>query len=181
MVALGVRGASVEARSRPSKPLSGKTLVWEITGSPYSSVERARADAVEKARLHLIEVLQKQKPPIVWEPSAEYVREHLVAFLPERELDAASSGTGETMYIAQSRVEVSPARQREMIFLDRDTRAHDRLWLVGTGVLALSAVLAAVAGYVRADNATGGYLTRWLQLGVAAIAVVAAALWWRYA
>jgi hypothetical protein len=63
--------------------------------------------------------------------------------------------------------------------LDREQRLAGRMADLGRVLAVLVLILAAVAGYIRADECTRGYYTGRLRaLAVAAVAAGAAAVWW---
>jgi hypothetical protein len=68
---------------------------------------------------------------------------------------------------------------RQMYGHDRQVRSKERMSLLVRVLIGLVAALAALAGYMRLDEATKGYYTRWLRLAALGfVAVVGTGLWW---
>ncbi len=69
-----------------------------------------------------------------------------------------------TLYVAKLRVDVSP--ERRMIFVESYKRqlVHQRMVLLGGALGFVLISLAAISGYIRADEATKGYYTNRLRL-----------------
>jgi hypothetical protein len=81
-----------------------------------------------------------------------------------------------TLYRAGARVDFSPARKARLVGLYNDQLVRERM-INGGGVLGFALIaLAAIAGYIRADEATKGYYTNRLRMlaaaGVGAAGVV---------
>ena len=75
-------------------------------------------------------------------------------------------------------VVLTAAQYREMREEDRKFRQKERLFILAKLLAAVVAVLAALAGYLRLDEATKGYYTTWLRLAAVGLAMAVAAGAW---
>ena len=73
-----------------------------------------------------------------------------------------------TVYEAELRVDVSPERKARLVAVYQRQLVHQRLVLLGGTLAFFLTCLAAVSGYIRADEATKGYYTNRLRLLAAA-------------
>lgn len=158
---------------------------------------QSRKDAEEKAARDVAaktgEFLRERNPRAVWSPSADYVREHLTWSEPERKQDQDQLvPVGEEKVKAECwswKVAVTEAGYEEMLREDaqvhsrlarqeREVRAEERMLLLVKVLAVIVAGLLAVIGYIRLDEWTKGYYSRWLALaGAGLLAGVALALW----
>jgi hypothetical protein len=138
-----------------------------VRGLPSATIPRAKAAAHEALDRAVVEWLRPTELPASWRPPAG-----LLARLTRWEPVEASERDYGTVYTQAVRLDTSrAARDRVVEAFEREAAAH-RLVTLG-GVLAFAlACLAAVLGYIRADEATRGYYTT--QLRLAALAAVGA-------
>jgi hypothetical protein len=177
----------------------------DIEGKPRASQEEAIDSALQIACDEITAYLREQKPTFVWKPDPNYVRERLLDDVPERSNNAANDWTrtdvkGHNVLIKQSefergvadfyyqvrlRVLVNSKELEHMRELDKPVREsmhrelvkHRQLWL-GKILLGFVALLTAITGYIRLEDATKGYYTAWLRLGmVGVLCAVGAGLW----
>jgi hypothetical protein len=166
-----------KANPRPGSPPVIKERV--VGALPYATEAEAEEDAVNVARDLLGRRFAELDPPVKYRPSANEVkneftrRETRTARQPdqaERELFAKNGITGNLVYV-EFDVEVTADQVREL-------RTRDR---VGSALRLFGAMATvALAGFLflRADERTKGYLTRWLAAGAVLVAGgVAAALY----
>jgi hypothetical protein len=73
-----------------------------------------------------------------------------------------------TLYETELRVDVSPERRSDFVAAYHRHFVHGRLVLLGGTLAFLLTCLAAISGYIRADEATKGYYTNKLRLLAAA-------------
>jgi hypothetical protein len=94
-------------------------------------------------------------------------------------------GVADFYYQVRLRVSVNPKALDHMRELDKPVREsmhrelvkHRQLWL-GKILLGFVALLTAITGYIRLEDATKGYYTAWLRLGmVGVLCAVGAGLW----
>jgi len=151
---------------RPEKTPVVKTGTAEIPmleGEISATPERADADAYRKLRETITAWLDPDVPSS-WSP-------------PGRELDsivlATTLQTVEKkeygpMYITHLKLDTTPERRARLVKLfNRELVAH-RLVNLGGSLAFILMCLAAVSGYIRADEATKGYYTNRLRMLAAA-------------
>ena len=78
----------------------------------------------------------------------------------------------------QLHVELAPQNYRKFLENDRQVRAQSRMKVLAKGLAGLVAILAAIAGYFRLEEATKGYYTAWLRLvTLGLVAAIGAGVW----
>lgn len=151
---------------RPGSPVLIRERV--CSAFPHHTAKEAEEDALDKAREVIDQKLRELDPPISYLPSTgevwtEFVRtdSRTVRGLSPEEKDALGSNTA-LVYVEYD-IEITADQVREL-------RAQGRIALGLKVLVALTGV--ALAGYLflRADERTKGYLTRWLALLAAGIA-----------
>ena len=135
-----------------------------LTGLPGASPERADKAAREKLRQEIVAWLQPDVPS-TWS-------------MPGRELDQlviqsnCESKVGkhdpDPMYITHLTLDTTPARRERLVKLYNREVVGQRLVKLGGGLGFILMCLAAVSGYIRADEASRGYYTNRLRLLAAA-------------
>jgi len=196
MAAHATRPATPPQPAAPPQPSS-----WVVKGDWMTTDDEAVKDALEKAKARVTAYLREQKPSIEWSPDTTWIQQKLVRDLKDeqklKELEFENRhevqfaghtvqvetkefkevGLGE-MRRAGLLVEVSPFARGEIEEQDRHYQVKQRQdrALLRQGVLVkvlagLVALLAAVACYLRLEDATKGYYTTLLRL--AAVAFVA--------
>jgi hypothetical protein len=177
----------------------------EIEGKARASEQEAIDSALQIACDEITAYLHEQKPAFVWKPDPNYVRERLLDDVPERSNAAGDDwtrtdvnghnvlvkknkfepGLAEFYYQVRLRVIVNSQQLAHMRDLDQPVREslqresvkHRQFWL-GKLLLGVVALLTAVTGYIRLEDATKGYYTAWLRLGmVGVLCAVGAGLW----
>jgi hypothetical protein len=167
---------------------------WTVESDWKATPDEAVQDALEKAKKDIGPYLKQLSPPVLWMPSSEFIRQHLVKDLRKDEPGFRAGGGGEVdefrvanrlakievkdfdnqvglMHRVALRIEVTPQDRREIEREDvkyqaglRQVRAHERQALLAKALAGVVAVLAAVAGYLRLEDATKGYYTAILRL-----------------
>lgn len=138
---------------------------WRLETDWRESENRAFEEAVADARLDLIDYLRTQDPPIEWTPSEAYVRGLLrKGTKVEPKNFTSEDGEKRTKYRCVGTFEMTPAIRADLVHHDRDFRAEDRMGYAGRALAIAVALLLAVTGYLRMDEATKGYYTGWLRL-----------------
>jgi hypothetical protein len=138
--------------------------------------QNAKEDAWREARKKILECLRRLNLT-AWEPSVLYVKTNLVRS-SERGEDLEIDGGGFKKWI----VHLKSPDWEQIYKLDRDARKNDRaqerMLQLGKILAGALVLLAGIAGYIRLDDWTKGYYTRWLQLGGGVLlAATCAALW----
>jgi hypothetical protein len=160
------RPAPVHASRRvvvaPQPMWASPAEIRKVVGRPSATEDRAQDDA----RRQLREDVQEWLEPAVgrsWRPS-------------ERQLDAMVVGVRvspevkpyATVYTAEIDADFSAGRRDELLRSHRRDVVRDRIFKLA-GLLAFVLIcLAAVSGYIRADEATRGYYTNRLRMLAAA-------------
>jgi len=158
---------------RPRHPLKSEPAavpspdLLSVTGRLSATEERARRDARERLDALLAERLAPQVPRH-WKVPAELVDGMIQeVIVTPRERDYG------TVYEATLKVDVSTAMRDRVFAVYHRGEVVKRLVTLGAVLAFVLACLAAVSGYIKADEATKGYYTTRLRL--AALAAVAAA------
>jgi hypothetical protein len=157
----------------------GRTLTFTVHGGYQASSSRAMQDALGRAQAELVEQLRSQSPPVEWTPPTDFVSK-LVKSSDEKKFDDIidSSALKEKvgpMYQFTLNVEVTPDAQREILKNDRAFRGGQRMLVLGKVLAGLVVALAAVAGFIRLDEWTKGYLTNGLRIGAIGLILAAVA------
>lgn len=138
-----------------------------VTGLISATEERARQAARDRLQQEVTTWLAPDVPA-AWKPPAVLV-DHLIQ---RTEISPVEKDYG-TLYEATLHLDFSPPRRAEIIAAYHHELVVRRMTLMGGALAAILTGLAALAGYIRADEATKGYYTNWLR--VAATAGVGAA------
>jgi len=169
--------SQTKSSPRPGSPAIIKVRV--VSSIPYASEAEAEEDALTKARDEVEQELAKLDPPVKYRPSLneiknEFARKDSRTIRPpsagEREL-FANSGFGSNLVYAEYDVEVTADQIREL-------RTRDRIAIALRGFGGLTFIALAGFLFLRADEWTKGYLTRWLACAaVVLVGGTAAALY----
>ena len=133
-----------------------------VTGRLSATDERAVADARAKLERVLSERLAPEVPRDWKVPPGmidEMIREVVVV---PRERDYG------TVYEATLKADLSPARLARIVDVYHREEVVKRLLMLGAVLAFVLVCLAAVSGYIKADEATKGYYTNRLRLAAAA-------------
>jgi hypothetical protein len=136
--------------------------VRRVTGQLSATEERALADARHQLE-HEVAAWITPEVATSWKPPAALITRmvHKSGVSPiVKEYGTVYEATLEADFTPQFRAEILAAYQREVV-------GH-RLATLGGSLGFVLACLAAVAGYIHADEATRGYYTRWLRALAAA-------------
>jgi hypothetical protein len=162
---------ALKFQPKPSRPGLSKTSDGLKVAGRLSATERRAWDDARLQLEHAVRDWLAPDAPAQWKPPARLVDQLIV---DARTIPIVKDYG--TLYETTLDVDLTAAHRAELLQVyDREVVAH-RLTGFG-GVLAfILACLAAVAGYIRADEATKGYYTNWLRAaataGVGASAVL---------
>ncbi|TMQ32041.1 MAG: hypothetical protein E6K70_20740 [Planctomycetota bacterium] len=160
------RKPAAPARSHPS---------WDVKGYGDSR-DDAEIEALKDARRQILAHLAEEGVFLVWEPSVNDIR-GLVRdwkYMGKRWVEALGREVDEV----QLHVELAPQNYRKFLENDRQVRAQSRMKVLAKGLAGLVAILAAIAGYFRLEEATKGYYTAWLRLvTLGLVAAIGAGVW----
>jgi hypothetical protein len=167
-------GPPILRRPRPEPVV---LATWQTEGGGETR-EEAEEDALKKAGVLVMQYFAEQHAPMSWTLDLQYVRTRLMKSSEEAEPKKLPDGLGLWRKVKVQVVLNSDDRD-DILRQDREFRMHDREFFLGKILLVLVALLTAVAGYFRLDEATKGYYTGWLRLGAAGLVGAAAmGLWW---
>jgi hypothetical protein len=133
-----------------------------VTGRLSANETRARDDARLQLQ-HQVAAWLAPDVPATWKPPAPLLDRLIV----RTEIEPIEKDYG-TLYEATLHVDSAPPRRAEILAAYQHELVVRRMVLMGGGLAAILTGLAAVAGYIRADEATKGYYTNWLRVAAAA-------------
>jgi hypothetical protein len=143
----------------------------DITGLISATKERAVAEARKQLEADVAGWIEEAGVPRDWTPSPRLIdamiRETKIETVVKED-DALYKKYGHPLYVARLWVDASPASRATFVDAYHQQRVRQRLILFGGGLGFLLVCLGAVAGYIRADEATRGYYTNRLRLLAAA-------------
>jgi len=206
--AVGNCVATAQARparsATPAEPLPS----WVVQGDWMTTDDEALQDALDKAQVKLTEYLRSRTPPMEWPPDRTYIQQRLLNDLPANDADLGWKDAHEMivsghkvaveskkiedrdfnlgiMRRAAVRITVTPSIRKEFVDQEqayqvkqRQERATARQGVLARVLAGLVALLAAVACYLRLEDATKGYYTTLLRLAaVAFVTIVSAGIW----
>jgi hypothetical protein len=157
--------AGAEPRNPPPRQVrlsSALSSVRSISGRLSATVERARDDARLQLEREVTEWLTPEVPPH-WKPPAHLINLmiHKTEVAPiVKPYGTVYEATLQTDFSSNARGTIVAAHQREVV--------GRRLVTLGGSLGFVLVCLAALAGYIRADEATKGYYTHWLRAVAAA-------------
>lgn len=161
--------AAPRTAPRPGSPVLIRERV--CSSLPYPTAKEAEEDALAQAREVIDQKLRELDPPVSYTPSqgevwTEFVRTDsrtVRGLTPEEKAALDGYGDHAARVYVEYDIEITADQVREL-------RAQSRIALGLRVLIALTG--AALAGYLflRADERTKGYLTRWLALLAAGIA-----------
>jgi hypothetical protein len=147
------------------------SLEQTVTGQLSATVERAVADARHQLRDRITHWLDPEVPGS-WSPPVRLVDAMIIG---EPGIKQIQKDYGE-LFEATLTVDTSSARRNALIDVYNCQLVEQRMASLGGGLAFVLICLAAVSGYVRADEATKGYYTNRLRLlsaaGVGAAGVI---------
>lgn len=159
--------AEIEQRRAPS-PVDPP--IRKITSGMMATEERAKADAIRKLEAEIPEWLSPEIPDS-WKPSRKLVR----SMIRETTYTPVVKDYG-TLYIAELTADTSSRRREAILAEYRREAVQHRMLALGGSLAFVLVCLAAISGYIRADEATKGYYTNRLRMlaaaGVGAAGVV---------
>jgi hypothetical protein len=157
-------------QAKPRKGLNPENT-RVIQGLISATENRAREEARKELDRNVTEWLEALNVPRSWQPPASQID----AMILETKVKPVVKDYG-TLYEAELRVDVSPDRRASLVAAYHRQLVQGRLVVLGGTLAFLLTCLAAITGYIRADEATKGYYTNRLRLlaatGVGAAGVV---------
>jgi hypothetical protein len=147
------RGVDADPRSSSVRSIAGRLSATE---------ERARADARLQLEREVTEWLTPEVPT-QWNPPAPLI----TGMILKNEIKPIARDYG-TVYEATLEADFSTAHRDEIRAAYQRELVARRLTILGGSLGFILVCLAAVAGYIRTDEATKGYYTQWLRAIAAA-------------
>jgi hypothetical protein len=141
----------------------------------------AEEHALSKAQEWVGEFLSEKNPGITWTPPMSFIRKNLVKGDAQHLRDddqetvpGRAEGHTEcwafTVAITRDTYQAMLRMEREhhlqVLRAEREIRMGERMGILGKLLMAVVALLAAVAGYLRLEDWTKGYYTWWLRAAV---------------
>jgi hypothetical protein len=145
----------------PPEPDSDRTRV--VAGLVSATEERARNEARKELDNQVRDWLGLEGVPASWRPSTAQID----AMILQTTVEPVVKDYG-MLYMAKLTVDVSPGRRAGFVHDYQQQLVHRRMVLLGGGLVFSLICLAALSGYIRADEATKGYYTNRLRLLAAA-------------
>jgi hypothetical protein len=182
LLATGVFGYASD--SKPARNGSGtesteanKDKVFSRESIGFGATrEDADLAALKEARKDIVKFFADQGVVLSWEPALEYISRTLVKNWSEQANTEVLPG--QKLREVHLLVELSHSDYRKVLKQNREYVAQNRMLVLGKVLAGLVALLAAVAGYFRLEDATKGYYTAWLRLAALSfVAAVGAGLW----
>jgi hypothetical protein len=181
LLAAGVFGYASDSKPARNGSAAGSTETKDKVFSRESigfgaTREDAELAALKEARKDIVKFFADQGVVLSWEPSLDYISSALKKNWSEQPNTEVLPG--QKLREAHLLVEMSRKDYRDVLRQDRQYVAKNRMFLLGKVLAGLVALLAAVAGYFRLEDATKGYYTAWLRLAALSfVAAVGAGLW----
>ncbi len=146
-----------------------------IPGEIGATEDRARAEA-RKAVEARVATWLKPDVPASWKPPARLLQSLIVETKIEPHVSQRAKEYG-PLYVATMTADLSPRHRAELVDAYNHELVKHRLLTLGGSLGFVLICLAAVSGYIRADEATKGYYTNRLRMlaaaGVGAAGVIA--------
>ncbi len=158
-------------RSAPPAPAAAPRELRTVQSELMASVERSENDLTVQVKRAIVDWLAQDGVPASWTPPKGLVESMLVgkpAVEPVQWKDLQ-------VFRASRQVDFSPSKKAELLEVFHRQQAGRRLAILGGGLVFVLSLLGAVAGYIRADEATRGYYTNPLRLVAAAGVLTAGA------
>ena len=179
----GQRGRGRTEPQTQARTVDQKAATWEVTGFG-ETVEDADRNALSDARAKIVEHFQQKGVQLEFDLTLDYIGNRLVKARTELEpqaLDPDHQVAGAKLGVARHRklrVELTNRDESEILTQDRQFRVQHLQMFLFKVLAGIVALLAAVSGYFRLEEATKGYYTGWLRVAAAGlVAGVGACLW----
>jgi hypothetical protein len=137
-----------------------------IPGEIGATEDRARAEARKAVEVRVATWL-KPDVPASWKPPARLFQSLIVETKIEPHVSQRAKEFG-PLYVATMTADLSPRRRAELVDAYTHELVQHRLLTLGGSLGFVLICLAAVSGYIRADEATKGYYTNRLRMLAAA-------------
>jgi hypothetical protein len=145
-----------------------------ISGKLWATRDEARDDVIEMAAARTLEFAAESVPRIKhrWQVPAHLVRDH---FLSEPIFIEEVEWTYGPMYRAHALIDLAPEKRDLLLAQWHEVVLRERLEQIAGGLAFVFVCLITLFGYLRLDEATRGYYTRWLFAGASTLVAGSAA------
>jgi hypothetical protein len=135
---------------------------WTVEGLPGANEQRAEDAAMQDLQAKVL-VWLSPNVPASWTPPASMLK----PIVTDMQIDSIEKPYG-TVYVAHLKAKAPPELRAQLVdTYNRELVQHRLMTLGGTLAFVLTC-LAAISGYIRADEATKGYYTNRLRMVAAA-------------
>lgn len=148
-----------------SAPPRQRIGAWTEEAPPGygQTMSDAKEMALREAHKRAISQLRQWYPHLEWLPSLDYFLQKEIIQLNKEPKEKELGNPTRKYYEISATIRLTESQYQELIQKGRQMRASARQSLWTKLLLALVAVLALSAGYFRLEDATRGYLTRFLR------------------
>ncbi len=166
-----VQGESAKVKAQQ------QTHSWVVPGFGVRESD-AMQDGLRRARETIVTYLADQGVYLKWDLPVSYIEKHMVKNTkPAEDKDVGVAGI-EPVKQMDLYVELSPRDYQYFMKSEREVRGQERMMTLGKMLAGIIACLVIVGGYFRLEEATKGYYTAWLRIGVLTlVAAIGAGLW----
>ena len=170
------RPAWLEFAERGMLPAHSEVVKGELWATP----DAARDDVLEKASDRALEFAAEVAPRLAtrWHVPTWLVREQMLKepiYVEEIEAVSPDWHFG-PMYRAHLLIDLAPAKRDVLLATWHGEVLHERLGQIGGGAAFIFICLVTLFGYLRLDDATRGYYSKWLITGAATLVAGSAAV-----
>jgi hypothetical protein len=176
---LGIDCVHAQESSTTAAKDDGQTVQWtdSVQSDPQLTEPKAIDDALVKAQGRLTKWLDGRYPELKWSPTPKFIRKNLVKG-PATPTTKFFEPAEKDMVTVTLNLELTTQNLKKIVQEDHNYRIEGRLWDLGRIVGGVVLLLGALAGCIRLDEWTKGYLTWPLRLGTAALAISGAFVLW---
>jgi hypothetical protein len=152
---------------------------WQdkVESHPKVSRDEAEQEALELGQKSLTQWLRSKYPEIAYVPSAKFMHKNIIKSSKPVPYESGAI-LDQPFCKVEMELELTRDNLEKIKQEDHDMRIEGRLWGLARIVGGLVLLLGAVAGSIRLDEWTKGYLTWPLRIGAMALAAGGAALLW---
>jgi hypothetical protein len=160
---------------------AAEVFTWQADGFGITE-DDARRDALKRGSEDLLAYLAEEGFSLQWQPSTKYLEGLVRDWTPVTLKDRQGKYREVLVEVGLDKVQgqrahfvLTAEKYGELVAQEQTYRAEQRMGILGKGLAGLVALLAAVAGYFRLEEATKGYYTTWLRVGAVGFLIAAGA------
>lgn len=163
---------------RPNARGESAAEKWKVESRPFVKREDAHRDAVDRARERLTEWLRENYPNIRYKPTPEFINQIKLVKSETETKHILDADHDVELIKVEVDVELSADALKKIVQEDRNLLIEGRLWGLARIVGGLVLLFGAVAGSIRLDEWTKGYLTWPLRIAALVLGAGGAAVLW---